>query len=703
MGSVERLLVVTVANQEEELELGYYGAVLRRRWWIVAAAALALAALVLLFLPAQRTTYVSEATILLTPVAIDGVEGNNNRDVVNEETEAGITGSTPVANQAIVSLNEEGLAQGWTAEDFQDALTVRPGDDNQLLEIEFEAETPTLAQAGVAAAAAEYRNFKLVSTTERRNRLVGNQTAQLETVQAQRDGAISEVNESPDGSPAKIIAQTNLAQYESQINEIQAEVTRLETIDMTSSSVIGDPTIPEAVTSGVNRFLGIALALVAGALAGAGIAVLIDRIDRRVRDLDEVETDLGGPVVGEIPRITEDNPSVITAVRAETDGANQFRRLATAMLARDRQVGSILITSANDQEGRTLTAINTAIALSQAGVPVLLINADRKNPSIDRIFGLTNHPGLEGYLRSSGTQSDATSLLQTSAEVLGIRVLPSGSSGGVAQPMSSRAIETVLDVAQSRGALVVVDAPPALSHPDGLALAALVDATYVVVSPGRTSRDELTDLRLQMSRIGSEVSGAIVNRFNRWDVRKAEETIPGLTVKSSVAAAPETRGKKQRSRLAEVATADAPATPIVTDAEWPEAPTEAPAIAEKMPDAPVLPAPQTIADSVEAPSHTDIPAAAAAASVPPLPPVQSIPPVPPVAPVAAASVPPLPPVQSVAPVPPVAPAAAAAASVPPIPPVPTVQTVSAAPAPATPDLGGWDFSGETIASEQSDQ
>lgn len=649
MNSVERSLDVNVVNEEEELELGYYGAVLRRRWWIVAATALILAALVFLFLPAQQTTYRSEATILLTPVAIDGVEGSKNSDAVNEETEAGIMGSTPVANLAITSLQTAGMAADWTGEDFQDALTVRPGDDNQLLEIEFEGRSADLARAGVAAAAAEYRNFKLVSTTERRNRLVSNQTAQLDNVETQRDGAITSVNDSEVGSAAQIIAQTNLAQYERQINEIQAEVTRLETIDMTSSSVIGDPTLPEPVTSGVNRYLAIALALLAGALAGAGIAMLIDRIDRRVRDLDEVETDLGGPVVGEIPRITEDNPSVITAVRAETDGANQFRRLATAILARDRQVGSVLITSANDQEGRTLTAINTAIALSQAGVPVLLINADRRNPSIDRIFGLTNHPGLEGYLRSSGTQADATAFLQSSAEVLGIRVLPSGASGGVAQPMSSRAIETVLDVAQSRGALVVIDAPPALSHPDGLALAALVDATYVVVSPGRTSRDELTDLRLQMSRIGSEVSGAIVNRFNRWDVSKTEETIPGLTVKS---AASETtgRGKKRVAQLAEVAQAPAPATPTVSGVDWPETTSPTPPVAS-------------------APTPARAPAVPVASSGPAQQQAQHAQQV---APNLAAAIPPVPPIPPVAPLP----------SVP----------ASAVPAPPpAPDLGGWDF------------
>ena len=612
-------------ENEEELELGYYGAVLRRRWWIVAATALLFAALVFLVLPAQQTTYESSATMLLRADVLN--TSSNNKSDVNEETEAGIVSSTPVAESSLAALQAEGFkVDGWTGEDFLDALTVRPGDDTQLLDLSFEGPTAEFARSGVAAAANEYQNFKILSATEQRDRLVGNNESQLESVQSRLDGAIESVANAPAGSAKLIIAQTNLAQYEREAIDLRTEINRLQTLDMSPGQVIGKPTVPEAVTSGINRFLGLGLALLAGALAGTAIAMLIDRIDRRVRNVEEIEADLAGPVVGEIPRITEDNPSVITAVRAETEGANAFRRLATAILARDRQVGSILITSANDEEGRTLTAINTAIALSQAGVPVLLMSADRKNPAIDRIFGLTGHPGIEGYLRSPGTQSDATALLQSSADILGVRVLPSGAGSGVAQPMSSRSIETVLDVAQSRGALVVIDAPPALSHPDGLALAALVDATYVVVAPGRTSRDELTDLRIQLRRIGSDVAGAVVNRFNRWDLRADnDQVIPGIVVKAPTAAVPQADAPTAPAMArAEIAPAAPEAAPVEPTPE-----TTAPAVAQPVPAmaAPVLESAPNVAPAA-APRPSQVPGQAVVEA--PAPPVSQAPPVTPV-------------------------------------------------------------------------
>lgn len=555
-------------DNEEELELGYYGAALRRRWWIVVAVALAVAAMAFLVLPEQESTHRSEMTLLITPVALDGVAGSRGSDQVNEATEAGILQSTPVANRAINRLQKDGLATGWTTEDFQDSLTVQAGDDTQLLTIWFEADSPELAQAAVSAAAAEYQNFKLLSTTERRARVVISISTRLEAAETQRDLAITDLGKADPESAKGIIAATNVSQFEREVFDLRSEIDRLETLDLTAGQVIGDPTIAEPIVSGIDRTLGLLVALAAGAIAGSAVALLLDRVDRRVRDLGEIEADLGGPVVGDIPRISEDTPTVVTALRAETDGANAFRRLATAMLARDRDVGSILITSANNTEGRTLATINAAIALSQAGVPVVLMNADRRNPTIDRLFGLESHPGLEGYLRTSGSQADAMSLLQSTVDVLGLRVLPSGVGAGVGQPMSSRAIETVLEVASTRGAVVVIDAPPALSNPDGLALASLVDATYVVVSPGRTSRDELTDLRIQLQRVGSEVAGVIVNRLNRWDLRNDEQPIAGLSIQK-----PATGGatKTDRANVSAAAAMSASAAPVKAPIPaWPE-------------------------------------------------------------------------------------------------------------------------------------
>jgi len=63
--------------------------------------------------------------------------------------------------------------------------------------------------------------------------------------------------------------------------------------------------------------------------------------------------------------------------------------------------------------------------------------------------------------------------------------------------------------------IVVFDTPPALKHADGLQLAAVVDAVYIVAAVGRTRRSELTELRVQLLNVQADVVGSIINRNSR--------------------------------------------------------------------------------------------------------------------------------------------------------------------------------------------
>ena len=261
------------------------------------------------------------------------------------------------------------------------------------------------------------------------------------------------------------------------------------------------------------------ISIATGALMGlllAGVAaVLSERLDRRVTSEREVEADLGVPVLGNIPRITEDSPALVTAVGAETPGADAFRRLAAAALV-PRQgyvVDSVAVTGATDKEGRTTAAVNMALAFAQSGRQVVLVAADRRNNAVDRIFGLVNEPGLNDFLRSRADIEVARSMLAQAKETLGIRVVSTGT--GSPPPLSSSGLAAILAAAHERGYLVVFDSPPATRHADALQIASIVDAVYVVTAIGKTRRSELSDLRIQLLNVQADLAGAIINNTSR--------------------------------------------------------------------------------------------------------------------------------------------------------------------------------------------
>jgi protein-tyrosine kinase len=163
----------------------------------------------------------------------------------------------------------------------------------------------------------------------------------------------------------------------------------------------------------------------------------------------------------------------------------QYRRLAAslhhAQVERDMKV--VMITSAAAGEGKTLTATNLALTLSQSyRRNVLLIDADLRRPSVHQIFQVPNVLGLSDGLKSE--TDEKLSLIQITEN---LTVLPAGRPDP--DPMSgltSERMRRVVQEAAARFDWVLIDTPPVGYLPDANILAAMVDAALFVVRAGRS-------------------------------------------------------------------------------------------------------------------------------------------------------------------------------------------------------------------------
>ncbi len=516
----------------DDIELGYYGLALRRRWWLVALCLVGALVLAWQFVPEQTTTYSSDITVLVEPETLDVIEGNDPRLEVNEATEMGIASSDPVALAVIKSVGLD-----LTVDELHDDFTIAAADGTRLMKFTFEAQTPQRAQEIVEAFGDEYIRFNLESAIQNRAQRLALYDAQIAISEkniADSLAVIAEQQPDPAADPperesaAYIAAQTDLSLARTDRNRLQGIANQIRTSEVNVGRVLGAPSEADEIHSGINRLLALAVAAVIGTMGGIALALFADRVDRRIRDVDDIEGELDVPVVGTIPRITEETPVLVTAVRAETDGANAFRRFGTAVVAMGGEdLTSVLIVSANEKEGRTTTAVNTALALRQAGRLVYLVSADRQNPDIDRVFGLTDLPGLDDFFRGQASREEVDDLLAAAPEHLGLRLIPSGRTTGVPQPLSAAGIRQILKVVREQGAVVVFDAPPALRHPDALSLASMVDATYVVVGRGRSRRQDLAELRMQLRTVNAHVAGALRNQASRWKV-SSQTAVPSF-------------------------------------------------------------------------------------------------------------------------------------------------------------------------------
>jgi capsular exopolysaccharide synthesis family protein len=163
----------------------------------------------------------------------------------------------------------------------------------------------------------------------------------------------------------------------------------------------------------------------------------------------------------------------------------QYRRLAAILhhAQKERGIRRILVGSALAEEGKTLTATNLALTLSESYKRrVLLIDADLRRPGVNIAFGIADQSGLSEALASEKPQK--LSLVQLSDN---LSVLPAGRPNP--DPMhglTSLRMAQILDEATEMFDWVIVDSPPVGLLPDAKLLARMVDNIVFVVMAGRT-------------------------------------------------------------------------------------------------------------------------------------------------------------------------------------------------------------------------
>jgi capsular exopolysaccharide synthesis family protein len=147
----------------------------------------------------------------------------------------------------------------------------------------------------------------------------------------------------------------------------------------------------------------------------------------------------------------------------------------------------ILVTSATPAEGKTMLSANFAAVLAQQRKKVLLVDADLRNPSLERVFDINGEPGLSGLLggadRNGSGQSFedvAGSAVVAVPSILGLYVVPSGRTPDrPAELLSSDRMAQAIAAWRKRFDFIVIDASPVLPVTDAVILSGIADCTLL--------------------------------------------------------------------------------------------------------------------------------------------------------------------------------------------------------------------------------
>lgn len=258
--------------------------------------------------------------------------------------------------------------------------------------------------------------------------------------------------------------------------------------------------------------LNLALGILAGIFLGTLAAFLWESLDTAVRNEESVLDAADLPTLG----IIVHDPAVKSRpVKPSSHGysarAEGFKSLRTNLKFVDigNPIHSIVVTSANAGEGKSVTAINLALSLAQAGDRVVLLEADLRRPTFSKYLGVESATGLTNLL--IGT-ADIYDVIQPWGES-GMKVVASGPiPPNPSELLASKGMKALLSTLYREFDYVVIDAPPLLPVTDGVILSAIADATLLVVHARRTKKDQLTGAVRALKKVDARVLGVTLNQ-----------------------------------------------------------------------------------------------------------------------------------------------------------------------------------------------
>ncbi|BAU63900.1 capsular exopolysaccharide family protein [Stanieria sp. NIES-3757] len=277
------------------------------------------------------------------------------------------------------------------------------------------------------------------------------------------------------------------------------------------------PSIP--ISPNLER--GILLALVAGSLMGVATAFLLQKLDQRVKQVEEVKQMVRLPLLGTIPKVEKP----LIQVNGETNTKAHYynyssfteglRTLAMNLrytLTEKGKINSLALTSATSAEGKTTVTYNLGIVLAELGLNVLIIDADMRKPKIHKLAKLPNDEGLSEAITTERPWTDFVQI----GVVENLHLITSGStSPNPIALLNSDKMKQLLQQWQEAYDYVLVDTPPIGVVADAKSLANQVDSVLFVVGIEKATRRAINNSLEILRNSQCNIAGFTANLVDR--------------------------------------------------------------------------------------------------------------------------------------------------------------------------------------------
>lgn len=508
---------------------------LRRRWRVVALTMLIALVSTWVASPgkpgdAGRPLYGSTTRLVYQPptnTAVAAGQRASSRNATGLGTIAALTTGNEVARKAAEKL-------GYTGPPARLAREVKATAESESSTIDVTAESHDRAKADQVADAFAASLIEVLDSRSQaqRDQALVELNARLKTLQdgiRRLDAQIAQTPLAAQGVP--------VAQRDALVRQYSVAYEQLDQYTGQPGSASGLTVLLDGEARPVDRGLQppqtrsgrLLLALLISVVVGGGLALVLDRLDRGVRNKAMAEAAFGVPVLAEIPPVSlrgRKGMPLFTATRPNSTVAEAYRTLRSALLlmhghgdpdangrgsdagveAEDLHV--IMVSSPNPSEGKTTTAANLAVTFAESGKNVLVIDCDLRHPRVHKYLGVPEGPGLSDVLIAGSRGPSLRDVMRTTA-VPGVRMVTSGRAVDNPSELFARGHD-VIAAARDLAEVVILDTPPVLVINDAVELSPLADAVVLVCRSGRTTAEEASRASELLLRLGAPLAGVVV-------------------------------------------------------------------------------------------------------------------------------------------------------------------------------------------------
>ena len=497
------------------MEIRKYFSLLTRWWWLILLAMLISGVTAYIISINTPKVYQAKARIL-----IELPPGDNSYSDFLVAQQQSATLATRMTTQEILTLTSQRL----NISPIQlGSINVLSPEDLQILEVVTEHESPTMV-ANIANTLAEvFIEYEEKRVTSRFSSSMDEYEEQKENLRDQIELVQLEIATLKD--PSSPTEEAQLSRLETLERELQLSFTRtvndlesLRVIQLNGATLLDlyEPAI--VPQSHIRPYVGrnTLLAIIVGAMLAIGVIFLLDYLDDTVKSPDEVREDTGLATLGVIAEIPGNSPDqmLITRHTPRSPTSEAFRGIRTNLgfSAIDRELTTMLVTSASPGEGKSTIASNLAVVMAQTGKKVLLIDADLRLPKQHKVFKVGNNQGLTTALLDSETP---LSHHFHATRIRGLHLMTSGPlPPNPSELLNSKRMGEVIEMLKDEVDIVVFDTPPVLTVADAAILGAQVNGCVLVAEVGITNRSAVVRAVEMLQSTGGKVFGVTLNKLN---------------------------------------------------------------------------------------------------------------------------------------------------------------------------------------------